>query len=96
MVRPRSYWVIYYFDTPALGIRHQVFDRVIGQVNRGCFYFFFQFYPLTLDYWVLNFLIFYIFPFNEVILGHGLVKLTKDDLCFFPMFLYLFNFDPFF
>jgi hypothetical protein len=28
MVRPRSCRVIYYFDTPALGIRHQLFDRV--------------------------------------------------------------------
>jgi hypothetical protein len=26
--RPRSCQVIYYFDTPALGIRHQLFDRV--------------------------------------------------------------------
>ena len=28
MVRPRSCRVIYYFDTPALGIRYQSFDRV--------------------------------------------------------------------
>jgi hypothetical protein len=28
MVRPRSCRVIYYFDTRALGIRHQLFDRV--------------------------------------------------------------------
>jgi hypothetical protein len=28
MVRPRSCRVIYYFDTPTLGIRHQSFDRV--------------------------------------------------------------------
>ena len=28
MVRPRSCQVIYYFDTPALGKRHQLFDRV--------------------------------------------------------------------
>ena len=28
MVRPRSCRVIYYFDTPALGTRHQLFDRV--------------------------------------------------------------------
>jgi len=28
VVRPRSYRVIYYFDTPALGIRHQFFGRV--------------------------------------------------------------------
>jgi hypothetical protein len=31
MVRPRSCRVIYYCDTPALGIRHQLFDRVIKQ-----------------------------------------------------------------
>ena len=28
VVRPRSCRVIYYFDTPTLGIRHQLFDRV--------------------------------------------------------------------
>jgi len=28
MDRPRSCRVIYYFDSPALGIRHQLFDRV--------------------------------------------------------------------
>jgi hypothetical protein len=28
VVRPRSYQVIYYFDTPALGRRHQSFGRV--------------------------------------------------------------------
>ena len=28
MVRPHSCRVIYYFDTPALGRRHQLFDRV--------------------------------------------------------------------
>jgi len=33
MVRPRSYWVIYYFDTPALGRRHQSFGRVNKPVN---------------------------------------------------------------
>ena len=27
MVRPWSYQIIYYFDTPALGRRHQSFDR---------------------------------------------------------------------
>jgi hypothetical protein len=31
VVRPRSCRVIYYFDTPALGIRHQLFDRVSQQ-----------------------------------------------------------------
>jgi hypothetical protein len=29
VVRPRSCRVIYYFDTPALGRRHQSFGRVI-------------------------------------------------------------------
>jgi len=28
VVRPRFYRVIYYFNTPALEIRHQLFDRV--------------------------------------------------------------------
>jgi hypothetical protein len=28
VVRPRSYRVIYYFDTPTLGRRHQSFGRV--------------------------------------------------------------------
>jgi hypothetical protein len=28
VVRPRSCRVIYYYDTPALGIRHQLFDHV--------------------------------------------------------------------
>ena len=28
MDRPWSCRVIYYFDTPVLGIRHQLFDRV--------------------------------------------------------------------
>jgi len=32
VVRPRSCRVIYYFDTPALGIRHQLFDRVISWI----------------------------------------------------------------
>jgi len=30
VVRPRSCRVIYYFDTPALGRRHQSFGRVIN------------------------------------------------------------------
>jgi hypothetical protein len=41
--RPRSCRVIYYFDTPALGIRHQSFDRVslqrgmwVFQASRAC------------------------------------------------------------
>ena len=32
VVRPRSCRVIYYFDTPALGRRHQSFGRVINQI----------------------------------------------------------------
>ena len=36
MVRPRSCRVIYYFDTPALGIRHILFDRVTSTKFR-CF-----------------------------------------------------------
>jgi hypothetical protein len=28
VVRPRCSWVIYYFDTPTLGRRHQLFGRV--------------------------------------------------------------------
>ena len=52
MVRPRSCRVIYYFDTPALGRRHQSFSRVIelsllrficgsanGKCKRGCINF---------------------------------------------------------
>jgi len=35
VVRPRSCRVIYYCDTPALGIRHQLFDRVIVIAVRG-------------------------------------------------------------
>ena len=42
MVRPRSCRVIYYFDTPTLGRRHQSFGRVSGQgknakLNFACF-----------------------------------------------------------
>jgi hypothetical protein len=33
VVRPRSCRVIYYFDTPALGRRHQSFGRVIYQIG---------------------------------------------------------------
>jgi hypothetical protein len=33
VVRPRSYRVIYYFDTPALGRRHQSFGRVSAVVG---------------------------------------------------------------
>jgi len=33
VVRPRSCRVIYYFDTPALGKRHQSFGRVNAQGN---------------------------------------------------------------
>jgi hypothetical protein len=34
VVRPRSCRVIYYFDTPALGRRHQSFGRVINHENK--------------------------------------------------------------
>jgi hypothetical protein len=36
VVRPRSYRVIYYFDTPALGRRHQSFDcvRILPDYHR--------------------------------------------------------------
>jgi len=42
VVRPRSCRVIYYFDTPALGRRHQSFGRVTTQVieDTTLFYFF--------------------------------------------------------
>jgi hypothetical protein len=33
VVRPRSCQVIYYFDTPALGIRDQSFDRVMQRYS---------------------------------------------------------------
>jgi hypothetical protein len=33
MVRPRSCRVIYYFDTPTLGKKHQSFGRVTSQLN---------------------------------------------------------------
>jgi len=36
VVRPRSCRVIYYFDTPALGRRHQSFGRVSYRVQEGC------------------------------------------------------------
>jgi hypothetical protein len=34
VVRPRSYRVIYYFDTPTLGKKHQSFGRVIDHIER--------------------------------------------------------------
>ena len=36
MVRPQSCRVIYYFDTPALRIRHQLFDHVISFSGNIC------------------------------------------------------------
>jgi hypothetical protein len=57
VVRPRSCRVIYYFDTPTLGRRHQLFDRVTYQQ------------PITLSF--SHFLIFYVFlitPINIVVL----------------------------
>jgi hypothetical protein len=56
VVRPRSCRVIYYFDTPTLGRRHQLFDRVTYQQ------------PITLSF--SHFLIFYVFlitPINIVV-----------------------------
>jgi hypothetical protein len=35
VVRPRSCRVIYYFDTPALGRRHQSFGRVTRHIARA-------------------------------------------------------------
>jgi hypothetical protein len=35
VVRPRSCRVIYYFNTPALGRRHQFFDRVNDTIESG-------------------------------------------------------------
>jgi len=35
VVRPRSCRVIYYFDTPALGRRHQSFGRVKGREEKN-------------------------------------------------------------
>jgi hypothetical protein len=37
VVRPRSCQVIYYFDTPALGRRHQFFGRVTHTTIRDSF-----------------------------------------------------------
>jgi hypothetical protein len=42
VVRPRSYRVIYYFDTPALGRRHQSFGRVNDKEPSEAFDFFDQ------------------------------------------------------
>jgi len=39
VVRPRSYRVIYYFDTPALGRRHQSFGRVNNPITQALFHF---------------------------------------------------------
>jgi hypothetical protein len=33
VVRPQSYRVIYYFDTPTFGRKHQLFDRVKERSN---------------------------------------------------------------
>jgi hypothetical protein len=41
VVRPRSCRVIYYFDTPALGRRHQYFGRVKNDIVLCYFLFFF-------------------------------------------------------
>jgi hypothetical protein len=48
VVRPRSCRVIYYFDTPALGIRHQSFDHVtLHQKNMSIQ----EFYSAMTDLW---------------------------------------------
>ena len=68
VVRPWSCRVIYYFDTPALGIRHQLFDRVkffcavTGEVNSCINYniYFLFFFSLFL---YLTFVSFVLFPF---------------------------------
>jgi uncharacterized membrane protein len=65
----------------------------VSQVNPSLLrllLFLFFFYPLTLGYWVLRFLIFYVFPFYGVILGRELVKLTRCDLgFFFPILFFI-------
>ena len=38
MVRPRSCWVIYYFGTPVLGIKHQSFGRVTRHYSTFTFF----------------------------------------------------------
>jgi hypothetical protein len=43
VVRPRSCWVIYYFDTPALGRRHQFSGRVRSNSAWLKFFWFFLF-----------------------------------------------------
>ena len=78
VVRPRSCRVIYYFDTPTLGIRHQtlwscqVFGVVVGEVNyciNYIFYFIvfsFLFFYLTFVSFVLFFLFFFFSSFYSL------------------------------
>ena len=47
MVRPRSCWVIYYFDTPALGRRHQSFGRVNDRKSTGGYIIFLGNTPIS-------------------------------------------------
>ena len=62
VVWPRSCRVIYYFDTPALGRRHQSFDRVSLTSIFLCFFFkklfFKKFYYSILYYWAFSFMSF--------------------------------------
>jgi hypothetical protein len=37
MDRPHSYQIIYYFDTPAFGIKYQLFDRVKNHIEYAHF-----------------------------------------------------------
>jgi hypothetical protein len=55
VVRLRSCRVIYYFDTPALGIRHQLFNHVtwLGLL----FFFIFYFFLLSIQSFNIGFLL---------------------------------------
>jgi hypothetical protein len=63
---PSTFYFIYFlfnFDTPSFNcfyffILWSYLRSQVSQVNTGCFYFCFQFHPLTLGYWVLSFFIF--------------------------------------
>jgi hypothetical protein len=66
----------------------------VSQVNLSCFGFFFQLHPLTLGYWVLSFLIFYVF-FLYGYLGSQVSQVNSEWLKFFLIF-FLFNFNSFF
>jgi len=55
VVRPRSCRVIYYFDTPALGRRHQSFGRVISVNLLLCTYNYFYIISQQLKFIVLSY-----------------------------------------